>query len=152
LADGPGGSVRECPGRDGVRVLLAADDTAWATPASATSDARRWMRLRVARDETDLMLAITDRATPGVAPRLASTPLEWRYRVDGAQRTLVALIMQVLDPAPVAGRAVAHWLVLRVTPDVTFCVVSTATTPPAARRLADGPTICNWIIPPREAS
>jgi hypothetical protein len=140
LGDGPDGRVSECPGRDGVRVLLAEQET------------RRWLRLRVARDETDLMLAITGRATPGVSPTLATTRLEWRYRVEGTQRTLVALILAVVDAPGTSGRMALHLLVLRVTPDVTFCVVSPAATSDAARALADGPTPCHWIIPPRETS
>jgi hypothetical protein len=133
----PDTSLHECPGHDGVRVLLAEQDV------------RRWLRLRVARDETDLRSVITGSDTPGVEPRRVATPLEWRYRVDGERRDLVALIMRVTG----APGEPQQMIVMRVTQGVTFCVLAYAVpTETAAREYADGTTVCHWTMPHRKTS
>lgn len=131
-ADAPSGSLHECPGRDGVRVILADDDL------------RSWLRLRFAGRETDLMDAVTGSYAPGVFPRIAAAQLEWRYRVDGARRVLVALIVRVTGRVDESSsRLRSHLLVVRVTPAATFCVIGTAAANQAARRLADSATTCS---------
>ena len=131
LADGPDGSVRECPGRDGVRVRLAEQDV------------QRWLLLQAGHDETDLRVVIIGTFRPDPTPHRVATPLEWRYRIDGERRELVALIIRVTGDAGAAPQLT----VLRATPEGAFCVITAAVpTAAAAHEYADGPTVCHWTI------
>lgn len=131
LAAAPGGSVRECPGQDGVRVRLAEEDV------------QRWLLLQAGHDETDLRVVITGTVQPDPTPHRVATPLEWRYRIDGARRELVALIIRVTGDAGAAPQRI----VLRATPEGAFCVITAAVlTEAVAHEHADGPAVCHWTI------
>ncbi|GEM_PF-5766569 len=116
----------QCPGHDGFRVRIVSGEGAAS--------------LGIARGrETESILHPDDLAQtiagvpPFSSPFVSGDTLEWRYRTEGATKTLVAVIFRISDQAWPEKNIL---FVARAQPD-RFCALGFAKTNAAARALAD---------------
>lgn len=123
--------VDRCPGRDGSAILQIG------------TDSRTHLELQQGTTQTRL-------PTPETAlyvPVVAGDKVEWRHRVGGAQRALVALIYRMAgNPREAYDRGdvqkmTSMLLVVRIT-GIGPCLLGQATTNESARQLADSDQQC----------